>query len=121
LLLGPMLAVGFWSHGRPEQAAKVAQISDLSAGIADGDTRDPDTDTITAIGSNAGFSAAIFTNNARVALAAYAGGLTGGVLTMVSLVFNGLVIGLVGGLATEAGNGESLWRLVAPHGVLELS
>lgn len=121
LLLGPTLAVGFWSHANPAQAAKVAQVSELSAGIGDGEMRDPDSETITEVGTNAGFSAAIFTNNARVALAAYAGGLTGGVLTIISLVFNGLVLGVVGGLATEAGNGEALWRLVAPHGVLELS
>jgi uncharacterized membrane protein SpoIIM required for sporulation len=123
LLLGPTVAIGMWSHGDPARAAEVAQISELSAGIGQGggETRDPDTDTITEVGTNAGFSAAIFTNNVRVALAAFAGGLTGGVLTAISLVFNGLVLGLVGGLATHAGNGEALWRLVAPHGVLELS
>ncbi len=120
-LFGSMAAVGVWAHGNPSRAAQVAQISELSAGIGEGEFRDPDTEKVTDIGENTGFSAAIFTNNVRVAFAAYAGGLTGGVLTLVSLVFNGLVIGLVGGLATEAGNGEALWRLIAPHGVLELS
>lgn len=120
-LLGPMLVVGVWSHANPDRAAEVAQVSDLSAGIGDGQMRDPDTETITDVGMGSSFSAQIFTNNARVALMAYAGGLTGGVLTLFSLVFNGLVIGLVGGLATAAGNGEALWRLIAPHGVLELS
>jgi uncharacterized membrane protein SpoIIM required for sporulation len=121
LLFGPMVLVALWSHANPDDAARVAQVSELSAGIGEGDVRDPDTDTVTDIGLNTGFSAAIFVNNARVALAAYAGGLTGGVLTVVSLLFNGLVIGVVFGLAIEGGNGEALWRLVAPHGVLELS
>jgi uncharacterized membrane protein SpoIIM required for sporulation len=120
-LFGPLLAVGFWSHANPARAAQVAQVSELSAGIGDGEMRDPDTETVTDVGMNAGFSASIFTNNVRVSLAAYAFGLTGGALTIVALVFNGLVIGVVGGLATEAGNGEALWRLIAPHGVLELS
>ena len=83
--------------------------------------RDPDTDKVTETGTNAGFSAAIFTNNARVALVAYAGGLTGGAITVVSLVFNGLLVGLIAGLAVQAGSGEAFWRLVVPHGVLELS
>ncbi len=121
LLFGPMAAVGSWSHANPSAAARVAQVSELSAGIGDGQVRDPDTETVTDVGMNAGFSAAIFTNNARVALMAYAGGLTGGVLTVFSLVFNGLVIGVIAGLATESGHGDSFWRLVAPHGVLELS
>jgi uncharacterized membrane protein SpoIIM required for sporulation len=117
----PSLAVGVWAHGDTVAAGQVAQVSPLSAGLGDGETRDPDTDTITDPATGAAFSAEIFTNNARVALVAYAGGLTGGVLTLVSLVFNGLILGLVAGLAVEAGNGEALWRLVAPHGVLELS
>lgn len=117
----PSLAVGVWSHGDPMAAGQVAQVSPLSAGLADGETRDPDTDTITDPATGAAFSAEIFTNNARVALVAYAGGLTGGVLTLFTLVFNGLILGLVAGLAVDGGNGEALWRLVAPHGVLELS
>lgn len=117
----PALVVGVWSHGDTATAGRVAQVSPLTAGLADGDTRDPDTETITDPATGAAFSAEIFTNNARVALIAYAGGLSGGVLTLGSLVFNGLVLGLVGGLAVQGGNGEALWRLVAPHGVLELS
>lgn len=120
-LLGPVLAVGAWSHADPEQGGRVAQVSPLSAGLADGETRDPDVDKESDAGVNTALSAEIFTNNVRVALMAFAGGLTGGVLTLVALVFNGLVLGLVGGLAISGGDGEALWRLVAPHGFLELS
>ncbi|CAN5757086.1 stage II sporulation protein M [soil metagenome] len=69
----------------------------------------------------AGFAAEIFTNNIRVSFLAFAGGITGGVLTAVVLLFNGVLLGTVGGLAWEAGNGEYFVELVAAHGVLELS
>ena len=120
-LFGPMFGVALWSHANPDQAGQVAQVSDLTAGIGQGDVRDPDAEKITDIGQNAGFSGAISANNARIALIAFAGGLTGGVMTLASLLFNGLVIGLVFGLGTQSGNGEALLRLIAPHGVLELS
>lgn len=121
VLFGPALAVGGWANASPAEATRVAQVSELSAGIGEGEMRDPDTDKITAPTTAAAFSAQIFTNNVRVAFVAFAGGLTGGVVTLASLLFNGAILGLVAGLATHGGNGEALWRLVAPHGFLELS
>ena len=121
-LLVPTLVVGVWSNGHPESAQRVAQVSSLTSGLADGGApRDPDTEKETDTGVNVGMSGAIFTNNARIALAAFAGGLTGGVLTLVSLIFNGLILGLAAGLSVHGGHGDSFWRLVVPHGVLELS
>lgn len=120
-LWAPALSVGIWAHGNPVEASQVAQISPLSAGAGGSGARDPDTQKVTDPVKNTAFSAEIFTNNARVALLAYAGGLLGGVATLFSLAFNGLVLGLVAGLAIQGGSGDSLWRLVAPHGVLELS
>lgn len=117
----PALALGLWAHAEPQAAAEVAQISPLTSGIAGGDVRDPDTDTITDPAVNTAFASEIFTNNVRVALIAFAGGLSGGVLTIVSLAFNGLVLGVLAGLVVQAGSGEAFWRLVLPHGVLELS
>jgi len=70
----PALVVGVWSHGHPEAAGRVAQVSPLTAGLGDGDVRDPDTQKETDLGVNVGLSGEIFTNNARVALAAFAGG-----------------------------------------------
>jgi uncharacterized membrane protein SpoIIM required for sporulation len=117
----PMGLLGVWAHANPAEAARVAAASPLSAGIVDGGIRDPDTDKITDVEANTALSAQIFTNNARVALLAYAGGLTGGVVTMVSLVFNGMLVGLIAGYAVQLGAGEAIWRLIVPHGVLELS
>ncbi len=121
LLLGPALAVGAWTNLDPAGARQLAQVSPMTAGLADGQGRDPDTQQVTDPVLNADFAAQISTNNARVALTAYAGGLTGGVLTAVSLAFNGLVVGLAAGLSALAGNAGAFWRLVVPHGVLELS
>ncbi len=120
-LLVPMVAMGVWAHANPADAAKVARANALSSGLADDGPRDPDTEKVTDLGANAAFSSQIFTNNARVALVAYAGGLTAGVLTLVSLTFNGLLLGLVVGYATALGAGDSVVRLIVPHGVLELS
>lgn len=121
LLFLPGIAVGLWSHANPADAARVAQVSDLSAGAGEGQVRDPDTEKVTEFDENAAFSSQIFTNNVQVAFLAFAGGVTGGVLTGFSLLFNSLILGLVFGLGIEAGNGEAIVRLVAPHGVLELS
>ena len=68
-----------------------------------------------------GLAAAIFTNNIEVAFFAVAGGLTFGVLTVYSLVYNGALLGVLGVLEWRAGGFGSFVRLVVPHGLLELS
>lgn len=120
-LFGPALLIGTWTTANPDEASRVARVSEATATIAEGGGRDPDTQKITDPAVNTGLSAQIFTNNARVALAAFAGGMTGGVLTIVSLAFNGLSLGFLAGLSSNSGNGEALVRLVVPHGALELS
>ena len=69
----------------------------------------------------AAFTSFIFTNNIRVAFLAFAGGMTVGLLTVFLLVYNGLILGAVGGLMTGAGNSAGFIELVTAHGVLELS
>jgi uncharacterized membrane protein SpoIIM required for sporulation len=70
---------------------------------------------------SAAFSSEIFTNNIQVALAAFAGGITAGLLTGLSLVFNGLILGAVLGISIDAGTTGQVLRLIVAHGVLELS
>ena len=70
---------------------------------------------------SAAFSSQIFTNNIQVALVAFAGGITAGIATALSLVFNGLILGAVLGLSIDAGTTGDVLRLIAAHGVLELS
>jgi uncharacterized membrane protein SpoIIM required for sporulation len=69
----------------------------------------------------AGTAAQIFTNNIRVTLVAFAGGISGGIITAAVLLFNGVLLGTVAGLAWGAGNGRPFFELVVAHGVLELS
>ena len=117
----PALALNVWTNANPADAARVARASPMTAPLADGQGRDPDTQKVTDPVKNSAFAAQIFTNNARVALMAYAGGLTAGVLTIIVLIQNGAILGLAAGLTNQAGTGTSFWRLVAPHGVLEMS
>jgi uncharacterized membrane protein SpoIIM required for sporulation len=69
----------------------------------------------------AAFTTEIFTNNIQVTLVAFAGGLTGGIATAIAMLYNGLLVGVIGGLMAQAGNGVGFVDLVTAHGVLELS
>jgi uncharacterized membrane protein SpoIIM required for sporulation len=61
----------------------------------------------------------ITTNNLSVAFTMFAAGVTG-VGTLLLVVFNGLLLGVVGAATWRAGMALSLWSFVAPHGALEL-
>jgi len=65
-------------------------------------------------------SSAIMTNNLSVSFATFALGITAGIGTVFELMFNGLLIGVVGAACWEAGMSQQLWSFVAPHGVIEL-
>jgi uncharacterized membrane protein SpoIIM required for sporulation len=67
------------------------------------------------------FTTEVFTNNIQVTLVAFAGGITGGIATALALLYNGLLLGVVGGLMGQAGNGVGFVDLVTAHGVLEIS
>jgi uncharacterized membrane protein SpoIIM required for sporulation/uncharacterized RDD family membrane protein YckC len=62
----------------------------------------------------------IIANNVQVTFAAFAGGVTAGVLTVFLLVFNGVSLGSAMGLYINKGIARLLIAFVAPHGVLEL-
>ncbi|HET7488996.1 MAG TPA: stage II sporulation protein M [Acidimicrobiales bacterium] len=79
------------------------------------------TDLGLSTGQSSALSAQIFTNNIRVTLMAFAGGISAGFITAVSLIYNGLLVGVLGGLAGRAGETSTFVQLVIPHGVLELS
>lgn len=65
-------------------------------------------------------SSSITTNNLSVAFTAFAAGITAGLGTMYMIVFNGLLIGVIGAACHLSGMSLQLWSFVAPHGVLEL-
>jgi uncharacterized membrane protein SpoIIM required for sporulation len=66
-------------------------------------------------------SAAIITNNVKVAVIAFAGSITLGAMTVYIIASNGLMLGGVAALFTNAGFGYDFWATVAPHGVIELT
>jgi uncharacterized membrane protein SpoIIM required for sporulation len=67
------------------------------------------------------FSSSVFTNNIQVAFTALAAGIAAGVGTVLVLLYNGLILGVVFGLTIENGQGLPLVEQVASHGLLELS
>jgi uncharacterized membrane protein SpoIIM required for sporulation len=64
-------------------------------------------------------SSLITTNNLSVAFSAFALGITG-VGTIWMMLFNGVMLGVVGAATAQADMALALWSFVAPHGVLEL-
>ena len=63
----------------------------------------------------------IMANNIQVTFAAFAGGITAGIITTLLLVGNGMSLGGVVGLYQSKGILPLLLAFVAPHGVLELT
>lgn len=66
-------------------------------------------------------SAYIMTNNIRIAILAFGGGIGFGLFTVWMLMMNGVVIGGLLGLAVNYGMGATLWHFVVGHGMIELS
>jgi uncharacterized membrane protein SpoIIM required for sporulation len=66
-------------------------------------------------------SSFIMTNNIRVTLLCFAGGVLLGIPTILVLLQNGLQIGSIAGLTQVYGIHAALWSFVAAHGFLELS
>ncbi len=65
-------------------------------------------------------SAFIGINNVWVAILAFAGGMTAGVLTVYSLVMNGMLIGVLAAVFSQAGLSLDFWALIVPHGAIEI-
>jgi uncharacterized membrane protein SpoIIM required for sporulation len=72
-------------------------------------------------GGRSSSAAMIMTNNIRVAILAFAGGMLLGTLTLYVLVQNGLFLGIIAGAAQAYGFSPNLWGFVAAHGAIELS
>ncbi|GAC1389126.1 MAG: stage II sporulation protein M [Vulcanimicrobiaceae bacterium] len=67
-------------------------------------------------------SAEIITNNIRVCIIAFSGGIVSlGVMTLWIILTNGLMVGGLGAVFGQAGFGYDFWATIAPHGVIELT
>ena len=63
----------------------------------------------------------IIVNNVRVAVVAFAGGMTAGALTVYVLATNGALLGTIFAVVQGYGLAGGLFAFIAAHGVLELS
>ena len=66
-------------------------------------------------------SSFVILNNIKVALAAFALGITFGIGTIYMLVTNAAMLGGIAGAFAKSGIGGQLWMVLLPHGALELS
>jgi uncharacterized membrane protein SpoIIM required for sporulation len=117
LLVGPALLTATWALRDPGAAAGLipAQYQAVS------EPRPKGADLGLSPGTKTLLSSSIFTNNIRVSFLAFAGGVAAGLVTAAVLLYNGVLLGTVTGLAIGAGNARVFFELVTAHGVLELS
>jgi uncharacterized membrane protein SpoIIM required for sporulation len=73
------------------------------------------------LSTQAALASSIFTNNIEVTFLAFAGGLALGAGTLITLAYNGLLLGTLAGLTIQAGTFSVFVRYIVPHGLLELS
>jgi uncharacterized membrane protein SpoIIM required for sporulation len=117
LLFGPWVLAAVWAVRDPGAASGVVPSEYRSVT----QPRERGTDLGLTTDRQAAFSSEIFTNNIRLTILAFAGGITAGIGTAALLVYQGVLFGAITGLAVWAGNGSSFFELVTAHGVLELS
>lgn len=114
-LIGPALLAAAWALADP--GAAIGLVPQAYRGVA----RTTIHHEQLSAASQASLSSEIFTNNIRVSLVAFAGGLTLGIGTLAIVAYNGVLLGVLAGLTLDNGNFETFVRYVAPHGLLELS
>ncbi|GAA5163050.1 stage II sporulation protein M [Viridibacterium curvum] len=120
LLFGPMLiafiVVQIWPDvaylvmSPHDVAGMEAMYSDANQHL--GRTRDAGTDF--------GMFGHYIFNNISIAFRCFAGGMTAGILTVFSLLFNGLFIGIAHSRVVLAGFGDNFHSFVVGHGTFEL-
>ena len=116
-LFGPALLGGYWAWRDPGAAGGLVP-SEFQY-VSEPRTRGQDWGV--SVDDQAAFSSKIFTNNIRVAIVAFAGGILLGVGALYMLITNGLILGATFGIAVGVGNGPPLFQQVLAHGFLELS
>ncbi|WP_407270803.1 stage II sporulation protein M [Radiobacillus sp. PE A8.2] len=92
----------------------------LPANIAQGVDPDRLGENHDAIDSSV-MSASIMTNNMQVAILAFAGGITFGLLTVYLLIYNGIIIGALAALFMTYDKSYEFWAYIVPHGMIELT
>ncbi len=119
MLFGPAVVSGVWGEQAPDRAERFVPSQYRSIGdpshFDDSSLNDIDP------AESAAFASQIMTNNIRVTFFAFGGGLLLGLGTIFALFQNGMLLGVLSGLAIGAGNSRPFFELILPHGILELS
>ena len=115
LMLVPAVLVGIWAVRDPVAAGAMQPSLQSVAEPGHQGLQ------LNGVDQNTGIALEIMWNNIQVTFLCFAGGIALGLLTTYVLVFNGVLLGAVAGLATSGGNGRDVVRLIVAHGVLELS
>jgi uncharacterized membrane protein SpoIIM required for sporulation len=117
VLFGVMALTYFWVIASPEaQNGVIPPQAREALEQAGGPERNSDLR-----GMGPAVSGFIFFNNARVALLAFATGITAGAGTVALLIYNAYIVGALGGAYSATGNAWEFWALILPHGLLELT
>ena len=116
-LFGPALLGGYWAWRDP--GAAIGVVPGQFQYVAEPRTRGEDWGVASTTRPRS--RREIFTNNIRVAILAFAGGILLGVGALFMLLYNGLTLGATFGIAVGVGNGPPLFQQVLAHGFLELS
>lgn len=115
LTFGPAIAVGGWLANSPSalQATAPAAVRQtyVNEDFAGYYTSEP----------AAAFAAEVYTNNVRVSVLAFGGGILLCIPTVLLLVTNGASLGQAAGLFAAAGQSAKFYGLILPHGLIELT
>ena len=115
LLILPAMAMGLWLDSSPRAVDAAAPAAAREAFLEE------DFEAYYSSAPASQFAAQVFTNNVRVAILAFAGGILACLPTAYVLVFNGANVGVAGGLFAAAGQSPRFFGLILPHGLLELT
>ncbi|MBY5164522.1 stage II sporulation protein M, partial [Salsipaludibacter albus] len=66
------------------------------------------------------FAIRLFLNNGRIALQMFGAGVLLGLPTLLISATNGWMVGVAGSVMADAGQAWTFWRLILPHGLVEL-
>jgi uncharacterized membrane protein SpoIIM required for sporulation len=115
LTFGPALAVGVWLANSPQAVQATGPAAVRQAYV------NQDFQSYYSSQPAAAFATEVYTNNVRVALLAFAGGILLCLPTIYLLVSNGANLGLAAGLFSAAGQSPKFYGLIVPHGLIELT
>lgn len=111
---------GFAIAFDPESKSVLMPFSHLQGDPSERVAREESADSDRLAGVKTSFSAELMTHNTRVSIFTMAMGMTWGVGTIISLFYNGVILGAVAVDYVHAGQTKFLLGWLLPHGVVEI-